>query len=192
MVQASSIDGAPTRAAIVAEAKAWLGTPYHHQASVKGVGCDCLGLIRGVRRAFFGADPEPIPAYSGDWSEASGDEAMLNAAQRHFEEIDIAAAGPSDILLFRWKPHLPAKHAGILIGATRMIHAYERVGVVAMTLTPWWRKRVAAAFAFAAIGGTTAIGNRRSAIEEAAAADATLDPTADCPLPTAVSSPEAN
>ena len=40
-----------TRDAIVAEARAWIGTPYRHQASLKGVGCDCLGLVRGVWRA---------------------------------------------------------------------------------------------------------------------------------------------
>ena len=28
----------------------WIGTPYRHQASLKGVGCDCLGLVRGVWR----------------------------------------------------------------------------------------------------------------------------------------------
>ena len=43
---------------IIAEARAWIGTPYHHQAAVKGVGCDCLGLVRGVWRAVYGADPE--------------------------------------------------------------------------------------------------------------------------------------
>ncbi len=38
------------REKIVAAARAWVGTPYHHQASVKGAGCDCLGLIRGIWR----------------------------------------------------------------------------------------------------------------------------------------------
>jgi cell wall-associated NlpC family hydrolase len=37
-----------SRSAIVAEARTWIGTPYRHQASLKGVGCDCLGLVRGV------------------------------------------------------------------------------------------------------------------------------------------------
>lgn len=37
-----------TRKAIVNAARSWLGTPYHHQASLRGVGCDCLGLIRGL------------------------------------------------------------------------------------------------------------------------------------------------
>lgn len=43
---------------IIVEARSWIGTPYHHQAALKGVGCDCLGLVRGVWRAVYGADPE--------------------------------------------------------------------------------------------------------------------------------------
>jgi NlpC/P60 family putative phage cell wall peptidase len=44
--------------AVVAEAMDWIGTPYRHQASRKGVGCDCLGLVRGVWRALYGREPE--------------------------------------------------------------------------------------------------------------------------------------
>ena len=40
---------------VVAAARGWLGTPYHEQASVQGVGCDCLGLARGVWREVVGA-----------------------------------------------------------------------------------------------------------------------------------------
>ncbi|MGA8997361.1 MAG: peptidase P60, partial [Pseudolabrys sp.] len=39
---------------IVAETRRWIGTPYRHQASLIGVGCDCLGLVRGVWRAVVG------------------------------------------------------------------------------------------------------------------------------------------
>ena len=60
-----------TKEAIVAEATSWLGTPYRHQASLKGVGCDCLGLLRGVWRAFFDGEPETMPAYTPDWAEAT-------------------------------------------------------------------------------------------------------------------------
>ena len=59
------------RAAIVAAARSWIGTPYRHQASLKGVGCDCLGLLRGVWRDVVGDEPERPPAYSRDWAEAS-------------------------------------------------------------------------------------------------------------------------
>ena len=55
---------------VVAEARSWIGTPYQHQASLKGVGCDCLGLVRGVWRALYGEEPEHVPAYSRDWAEA--------------------------------------------------------------------------------------------------------------------------
>ena len=40
------------RAEARAAAIRWLGTPYHHQASVRGAGCDCLGLIRGIYGRF--------------------------------------------------------------------------------------------------------------------------------------------
>ena len=42
------------RDAIVAAARGWIGTPYVHQASVKGLGCDCLGLLRGLWREMAG------------------------------------------------------------------------------------------------------------------------------------------
>ena len=55
--------------AVLAAARGWLGTPYRHQASVKGVGADCLGLVRGVWREMVGAEPETLPAYTADWAE---------------------------------------------------------------------------------------------------------------------------
>ena len=57
-----------SRAAIIAEARGWIGTPYCHQASLKGAGCDCLGLIRGVWRALYGAEPEAPGPYSPNWA----------------------------------------------------------------------------------------------------------------------------
>ncbi len=64
-------------------------TPYRHQASLKGVGCDCLGLVRGVWRAVVGAEPERAPPYGRDWAEASGEEAFARAARKHLIEIGI-------------------------------------------------------------------------------------------------------
>jgi len=51
-------------ARVIAIARSWLGTPYHDQASLRGVGCDCLGLARGVWREVVGPEPFPIPPYS--------------------------------------------------------------------------------------------------------------------------------
>ncbi len=56
----------PTKDEIVAAARGWIGTPYRHQGQVKGVGCDCLGLVRGVWRDLYGAEPEAPPPYRAD------------------------------------------------------------------------------------------------------------------------------
>lgn len=107
-----------TRDAIVKAARNWLGTPYHHQASAKGVGCDCLGLIRGIWRELYGPEPETIPAYTRDWGDATGAETLLAAACRHLVKLDEAGlAGPGDILVFRMRDGGVAKHAGILVRA---------------------------------------------------------------------------
>jgi NlpC/P60 family putative phage cell wall peptidase len=137
-----------SRQAVLAEARAWIGTPYQHQASLKGAGCDCLGLVRGVWRALYGAEPERAPAYTPDWAERNGAETLLGAAQRHLREIAIAEAKPGDVLLFRMQPGAPAKHAAILDEEQRIIHAYCGRAVVRSHLAPWWRARLAAAFSF--------------------------------------------
>jgi NlpC/P60 family putative phage cell wall peptidase len=139
---------AEIRNRIIVEARAWIGTPYMHQASLKGVGCDCLGLLRGVWRALHDMEPEPLPAYAADWAEANGEERLAAAARRHLIEIDSSEAAPGDVLLFRWRPHLPAKHAAIVSGDDRMIHAYDGAAVAEVYFAPFWRRRVAFAFRF--------------------------------------------
>ncbi len=100
--------------AIVAAARSWIGTPYLHQASVKGVGCDCLGLLRGVWRELRGAERDLQQSSSPDWAEATGEETLYKALSRHLREIPRAALAPGDIALFRMMPNSPAKHCGIV------------------------------------------------------------------------------
>lgn len=115
---AASPPPAPTRAHVLALARTWLGTPYHHQASVRGIGCDCVGLVRGVHRALYGptaaAEADAALPYTRDWAEATGIETLITAARRHLIEIAPAAARPGDVLIFRYRPHMVAKHTGIL------------------------------------------------------------------------------
>ena len=66
---------------VIVAARAWLGTPYHDQASLKRVGCDCLGLARGVWREVVGPEPFPIPPYSRDWSETGPREVLAESAR---------------------------------------------------------------------------------------------------------------
>ncbi|WP_339757735.1 NlpC/P60 family protein [uncultured Hoeflea sp.] len=130
---------------IVAAARAWIGTPYRHQGSRKGVGCDCLGLVRGVWAEVTGLPAQEPGAYAPDWAERSGRDRLIIAARMHCgEPIALSEAVPGDILLFRWLSGASAKHAGILSGPDHFIHAYEAVGVIESVLVPSWRRRIAA------------------------------------------------
>jgi NlpC/P60 family putative phage cell wall peptidase len=136
------------RQTIVAEARGWIGTPYRHQASLKGVGCDCLGLVRGVWRAVIGDEPERAPAYTPDWAEASGLESLADAAARHLIAIEQNSFAAGDVLLFRWRANLPAKHAAIVTAPDKIVHAHDGAAVAEVALAPWWRRRIAFAFRF--------------------------------------------
>lgn len=133
---------------IVAEALRWVGTPYRHQGSRKGVGCDCVGLLRGVWRGVYGRDLPAPGAYAPDWAEAGAEERLLSEARRFFAEKSLAEMEPGDVILFRWRPNLAVKHAGILTTQDRFAHAYSRSSVQVSALVPHWRRRLAAVFAF--------------------------------------------
>lgn len=136
---------------IVMAARLWIGTPYRHQAACKGAGTDCLGLIRGVWRDAFGAEPQEVPAYSMDWSEPQGDERLWRAACQHLREKSLNKPDPGDVLLFRMRGGAVAKHLGIQVVTGRdakFVHAYSGHGVVESSLSAPWRRRVVARFEF--------------------------------------------
>ena len=132
---------------VVHAARSWIGTPYRHQASVQGAGCDCLGLVRGVWRELAGNEPEQMPAYSPDWSEPQGEERLWHAALRHLSPVETEAEG--QLLLFRMRRGAVAKHLGLQsrIGdVPAFVHAYSGAGVVESALTDPWRRRIVARF----------------------------------------------
>ena len=137
---------------VVALARAWIGTPYCHQASCRGAGADCLGLVRGVWRELYGAEPELVPGYTADWGEAGRKERLWRAARRHLRER--AAEEPmqaGDLLLFRMRRGAVAKHLGIAaeVGPrARFVHAYSGHAVCESALSGPWARRIAARFVF--------------------------------------------
>jgi NlpC/P60 family putative phage cell wall peptidase len=137
-------------ARVIAAARGWLGTPYHDQASVKGAGCDCLGLARGVWREVVGAEPLPVPPYSRDWGEQGPFEVLADGAGRWMLMVPVAEAGPGALVLFRMRRGAIAKHIGILTGVGTFLHSYEGLGVVEEPLTTAWARRIALAFLFPA------------------------------------------
>lgn len=131
-------------------ARTWIGTPYHHQASLKGIGCDCLGLIRGIWRELYGKEPQSIPAYTPDWAEANPRETLYLAAKHHMQEIEKSDMKLGNIILFRWRNKQPAKHAAIISNNDKIIHAYDGI-CVSETSFGIWQKRLAYAFALPVI-----------------------------------------
>ena len=119
---------------------------------MKGVGADCLGLVRGVWREVVGAEPEGLPAYSPDWAETGGRETLLAAAGRWLTPVPVEAMRTGDVLLFRMSPGAAVKHCASLSDTggpePRMIHAYWGRAVVESWMGMWWRRRLAAVFRF--------------------------------------------
>jgi NlpC/P60 family putative phage cell wall peptidase len=115
-----------TRADIVAEARTWLGTPFHHQARLKSVGVDCAGLIIGVARALDLVSPDfDVTAYQ----RSPDGLALLEHCNQHMIRTTREAMKPGDVIVIRWRQH--PQHLGILgdylHGGLSLIHAFSDV-----------------------------------------------------------------
>jgi NlpC/P60 family putative phage cell wall peptidase len=135
------------RQRVVARARAWIGTPYRHGARTMGAGCDCLGLLLDLYGAFCGPLPGTLEPYGPGWRDGTGGKALQSAARLYLIPVGNADIQPGDVVLFRFRRDLPAKHCAIVSAPNRFIHAYERVGVIETVFTPWWRRHIAATFA---------------------------------------------
>lgn len=138
-------------ATAVAVARTWIGTPYVHQASARGAGADCLGLMRGIWREMYGQEPERVPAYTPDWSEPGGEELLWRVALRHLVPVEQGETAPGQVLLFRMREGSVAKHLGLSAvsrDGPSFIHAYSGHGVVESPLSEPWARRIVARFEF--------------------------------------------
>lgn len=109
---------------VVEAARGWLGTPYVHQACLKGKGCDCVGLVRGVFRELLGWSPRVDLDYSMSWGEISGKERLLATAREVLIEKPLTGKYDlGDIIVMRWRGSRVAKHTMIYSGGGRIIHA---------------------------------------------------------------------
>ena len=135
-------------AAVVAEARRWIGTPYVDQQTVRAAGCDCLGLVRGVWRSVVGPEPTEVPPYTRDWGETGPVEVMMAGALEWMVQVPLPEAGAGAVVRFRMRSGATAKHCGILTGNGTMVHARERLGVIEEPYTETWQRRAVAAFQF--------------------------------------------
>lgn len=105
---------------VVAEAKTWNGTPFHHQGALKGIGADCATFPHLVYVACGLMDPQQLPYYPIDWLlHASDDryaEALIHAGADEFD----GPPQPGDFVLF--KVGRAFSHGGIVLAWPRIIH----------------------------------------------------------------------
>ena len=112
-------------AIVLTEARRWLGTPFLHQADVRGVGVDCvMFLVRVYHAAGFIPDLDPRPYPRGWYLRDSRYLALLApyVVPRH------GTPEPADVALFQIG-RAPA-HAAIVTAWPRIIHAFPDDGVV--------------------------------------------------------------
>jgi len=134
------------RDTIVAIARSWIGTKWQHQASLKGVATDCVGLARGVYAEATGQEIVGTWDYPATWHLFKSDERMIAELKNYATEIDKADALPGDLLIFGFGKG-PAHHIGILATPETFVHAWADVGQVAETrLDAFWTKNLRTAF----------------------------------------------
>ena len=137
------------RIRIILEAMEWVGTPYHHQARVKGVGVDCAQLVAGVAENVFPKKkPINIEVYSVEWHMHNREEKMCNIIESFgCERIELEDRVPGDIITFQFGR--VQSHMGILINEGQFIHARMDVGkVVINQLSGDWLKRLGRVYKF--------------------------------------------
>lgn len=127
------------RAQIVREARSWLGTPFHHQGRVKGVGVDCAGVAVEVAKAC-----------GLEWSDAQGYGRLpyrglfTKTIEAVTDPVDLADVLPGDLMVFTWRDD--PQHVAIVtrVGSTiQMVHAWQQATVCAENVfDETWRSRL--------------------------------------------------
>jgi len=132
-----------TREAIVSEALSWCGTPWHHEAALKGIGVDCAQLLRIVL-VNLGANIRPTDHYPPDWHLHRSEERFMDFVLEYCVEINCEPL-PGDIFL--WKVGRCYSHGGFYIGNGEIVHAVMQEGKVRRALASegelGWRPRKA-------------------------------------------------
>ncbi len=128
------------RQAVIAEALTWIGTPYHHEAEVKGEGVDCAKLLRAVYSSTGMIPDIKIPHYPPDWHMHRSDEKYL----AYILDYTLPAQPPylpGDVVTYRFGRCV--SHAAIVIDWPKIIHSFREAGcvVVDSAAQPYLLKR---------------------------------------------------
>jgi NlpC/P60 family putative phage cell wall peptidase len=135
-------------AAVIAAAREWIGTPHHHQASVKGVGADCVGFLKGVALETGLVTPELASTWPTDYSMQPSGGQLRRLCSGVLCLVPFDSRAPADIVLLRFA--LEPQHLAMLTQVSPVdyvIHCAEK-GVVAHRLDSVWRARIVRVYRF--------------------------------------------
>ncbi len=114
------------RALVIAEARRWIGTPYHHMGRVRGAGCDCATFPAEVYAACGVVAPVAIEFYPPDWHLHRGTERYLAGVLEH--ALEVTSPAPGDLVL--WRMARAFAHGAIVLAWPRIVHAVAGIGVI--------------------------------------------------------------
>ena len=138
-----------TRMDAVAEARTWIGTPFRHQGCLKGVACDCIGLVKGVGVALGLVeydDKHPKTKPYLNYRLMPDSKKMREGLGVFLVPIAVTEATLADILFLAWTKE--PQHVA-LISDHGIIHSYSGVGkVVEHALDESWKRRITAAYRY--------------------------------------------
>jgi cell wall-associated NlpC family hydrolase len=120
---------AEQRGQVVDAAMAWLGTPYHHQAAVKGAAADCAMFPLAVYKECGLVPPDyHAPAYSSQWHLHRSEELYLVEIEKLAVESSLCDIRPADFVIFKFGRTF--SHGAIVIKWPLIIHSYIPHGVI--------------------------------------------------------------
>jgi len=141
---------------IVATARGWIGTRFHHQGRLKKTdshkgGVDCLGLLAGVAAELDLRGPDGMRLITADetnYAHQPDTSYLVARLSALLTPIPPGGILPGDIVLLRIDES--PQHLAIVsdIGeGLGIIHAYALArAVVEHQLDDWWQERIEAAF----------------------------------------------
>jgi len=114
------------RAAVVAEARSWIRTPYHERGRIKGAGADCAMLPAEVYEAVGLIPHQDPPYYPPDWHLHRDEERYLAAVEQYAVQID-GPPLPGDLVMYRFGRAFA--HGAIVTEWPMVVHAIKGLGV---------------------------------------------------------------
>ena len=115
------------RTAVVAEARSWIGTPYHHAARIKGAGVDCAMLLAAIYEAAGLVDPITFERYPPDWMLHRDAERLLEVVETR-AQLSSEPGKPGDLVVYRYGRAFA--HGAVVIEWPVIVHAVQRAGVI--------------------------------------------------------------